>query len=229
MPPPVVKCCICGEEVLKAQTYAIAGGRACKKHEGVVEQSQQIQQKAIDDKSRQRAAEDERERRREERMNMPHASMEANLSFARDNCWCCGRVGLEHSMFMQLQLAAMEKAQNENINVFGELVGDHAFKNMLLAVLKRLGAECVFKRFDLNDEMFERYVQWEARIDHRVRDIVRFGRVIQLCGDCQNGTGIKFDFESIIPKVPLQTLLLVGSAYENSDFHKHVQEIAKNI
>lgn len=37
MPPKEVTCKVCGETVLKSQTYAYEGGRACKHHEGVEE------------------------------------------------------------------------------------------------------------------------------------------------------------------------------------------------
>lgn len=46
MPPKTVKCSVCGQEVLKAQTLARADGtRACRSHPGVEEEGQKLKDK----------------------------------------------------------------------------------------------------------------------------------------------------------------------------------------
>jgi hypothetical protein len=234
MPPPTVTCCKCGELVLKAQTYAIDGGRACKKHEGVTDIAKAFQQKTIDDKEAKiRAEEDARIRRQQIREERDEKFFEnafkpnPSMIWAQEHCWCCGRRSLTKQQFAQVQLVAMEKAKLDGINTFGNLVGDMAFVNLVRDIVLKLGYEVVADQIELTDESYAVYEQWKARFDHRVSKVVMFTKMVRLCHDCQEHIGIKYVQPEM--NISLKALAMIGVVYQCSGEKDSNIEAAKSL
>jgi hypothetical protein len=234
MPPPTVTCCKCGELVLKAQTYAVEGGRACKKHEGVVDAAKAHQQKAVDDKEAKiRAEEDARIRRQQIREERDKKFLEnafkpnPSMVWASEHCWCCGRRSLTKQQFAQVQLIAMEKAKLDGINPIGWLSGDNTFSILLRDIVLKMGYEVVVDQIEMTDEQYAIYEKWKARFDHRVSKITQFTKEIQICADCQEHIGIKYVQPDI--NIPLKAMVMIGAVYAGSGAQEANIEAAKSL
>jgi hypothetical protein len=103
MPIPKVICCVCGQEVNKAQTLHIGGGkRACKNHEGTLESSKLelakiAQQKKDEIESAAKAKEAKRQEKERQSITVePH-------------CLICGKKGLRQEEWYTRYMIEMKK------------------------------------------------------------------------------------------------------------------------
>lgn len=224
MPPPMVKCSICGEMVMKSQTCATGGMnsegvpvRACKTHEGVVEKAEDFQKKQEEEKQKKIKEDQERKQTRNDPFGL--AKKFDGL------CWCCQRRGISRKDSYLVQLLALEKARVlGDPNPFSKTVIDEGRK-----IMKKTGAECVFDRFNLTEDQYKNYLRSSNRIAFEMREIVLLGRFIQLCTDCQKGLGIMFDIEARMPKPNLETMAILGAGYEASGAKANMQAIAESL
>ena len=243
MPPKKVTCCICGQDVLKAQTYATGEKdedgtplRACKEHEGVVEKKEALQ------KEQQEKVKDEMERLRtpwhkrpenqshDEQFSKAMIQAQENAQWGWEHCWCCEQPGIMMADVFKLQLVVMEK-----MRVFGmdwnpfDPESRKQERKIMKGLMDELGAKCVFHRFEMDAKMKENYKLWKLRINFKVRPAAEMLGIIQLCFDCQKRTGIVYDLEANMPKPNLEVLHMIGAAYEGSELQaavKHTAEVS---
>lgn len=243
MPPKMVMCCICGKEVMKAQTYATGETdeegnplRACKEHEGVAEKAKELKEKSLKDLKRsmdespfpgvkqhglglgsQHSKHFQQKSLEKEKRKLEEE--ERFREWSVSHCWCCELPGIHLRDFFQLKLIAMEKGKMLGVNnplspEMGKVVA---------GLMEQMGAKCVLHAFDLDEKLFEKYKEWKNRIHWKCRPIVEFANTIQICFDCQKRTGIEFDLEAHLPKPALKTLAIVGATYEGSGAQKAAQ------
>jgi hypothetical protein len=108
MPIPKVICCICGQEVNKAQTLHIGDGkRACKSHEGTIEASQRERQKIAQQKH------DEAVKLEDKKKRKPFT--------LKPHCMICGEEGIYQEEWytrMMVELKKYEITHGQPINPF---------------------------------------------------------------------------------------------------------------
>ncbi|MBI2024722.1 MAG: hypothetical protein HYT03_01340 [Candidatus Harrisonbacteria bacterium] len=105
MPIKQVACAYCNQQVNKAQTYHIGGGRrACRTHEGVLQKKDQLEQSQ---KARIQQG-IERLNRKKERGFAP---LPPQTNPTKPNCWVCGVNGLRQDEFFLRLLMDREKAR----------------------------------------------------------------------------------------------------------------------
>ncbi len=223
MPPATTKCSICGQTVMKSQTYATgqkdAQGlplRACKCHEGVINKANELKKNEHTCKHK----------------IEPDFNMETQLEeiketalWAENHCWVCERQGISKKELFRLQLIVLEK-----LRLMGKPVD--FFNPQQIAQHIHIPKEYViFDQFYLNGEQFKLFEKWENRFNFKVRKVIKMFGLCQICEECQEITGIKFemklpDFSN--PEV-LQTFLSIGSVYENSEFREDNIKIASEV
>lgn len=223
MPPKTVTCSVCGQEVLKSQTYATGEKdsegnplRACKEHEGVVEKAQELREKQTE------KAQQTLKKLRERPWEKEHESWQESAQEAWEHCWCCGQKGINLQEFYQLQLIALEKGRilGEN-NPFSDKI-----PGLLKGLMEELGVKCVLHRFQMDEKMQKQYEEWKNRVEPKRRVLCQWG-MIHLCFECQKRTGIEFPLKESLPEVDLKTLMLIGSAYEGSNEQQTVKALAE--
>jgi len=238
MPGKQVTCCICGEMLSKRQTYATGEKdddgnpkRACKTHEGVSEKAKDMQKEAV-----KKVVDSVEEKNRKQRDGWaPSGDSDSDsggfglnkkyLIWMDTHCWCCGEEGISLREAMQLRMIAIEKMKIE-----GKTWNPFVYEESEIPVVKKLlGNNRVLVRFALNDEMFELYKKWFARMKPKARDAISFGRLIQLCAECQEATGIKPDMDKLFPKVNISAMGVLGALYQTSDLKKSIQKVAQSI
>jgi hypothetical protein len=136
MPPPRVTCCICGQEVNKAQTLYIGDGkRACRTHDGTVEKNKL----EIDKLKREKEAEIKKAAQKKQRKEFT----------AKPKCVLCGQVGmLQEDWYTRLmiEMKKYELTHGKHINPFSDEIKRAA--NVLI------GIPCLF------------YVMWRGKNTH---------------------------------------------------------------
>ena len=226
MPPKTVKCSVCGEEVLKSQTYATGEKsgdgdplRACKKHEGVVEKAQQLRADDVKRLRDQPKKKEEERRKRRRHTELDFSKIEKFAHWAWNHCWICERPGIFAHDAYRLLMVAMEKAKIRGNNI-NPLDG----KQLIKYIGTLPDGHCIFHRFNLDNKGIELYKKWKARFHKKTRQGIEMLRIVQLCTECQKRTKIKIPD----PKpIPIETLLLVADAYEGSDMQKTIHRIAE--
>ena len=247
MPPKMIRCCICSQDVMKSQTYATGEKgedgtplRACKEHEGVVEKAEELKEKHLKEErqnsrlnpaQRNHASQvayyrkntsPEQQAKDHQMLGDAHDQLTKVLAFgewARNHCWCCRLPGIPLRDFYQLKLIALEKGKILDVlNPFSKEMGE-----IIKGLMNKLEVKCVIHHFDLDDNLFKIYEEWKGRIRRECHEFVQIGKSINLCFDCQERTGIKFDLEAHMPKFDLSTLATIGAVYEGSGIQKAVQ------
>jgi hypothetical protein len=131
MPIPTCECSVCHQVVNKAQTYSLGDGkRACKSHQGVVEQAQALKDKAKADREeaeeRKKRAEQQRREEREERSQLGAWRDPVAEHWRQMECWICGCEALPLQFYFQRQLVALAKQQQRGSNEYvrAAILGD---------------------------------------------------------------------------------------------------------
>lgn len=136
MPPPRVICCVCGQEVNKAQTLHIGDGkRACRIHEGTIEKNKL----EIDKLKREKEAEIKKATEKKQR----------NKFTAEPKCALCGQIGmLQEDWYTRLmiEIKKYELIHGKRINLFSN--------DMQKAANVLIGVPCLF------------YVIWHGKNAH---------------------------------------------------------------
>ena len=219
MPPKMITCSVCNESVMKAQTYATGGTdeegnplRACKAHEGVLEKADSL-----------RAEEIKRLKKAQEPKKFPaYVPPPQDVEDNHCKCWCCEREGILLRDVYKLRLVIMEKMKLQ-----GKVWNPFEYENSEIPGLKALlGDLVIMHQFELDEDLYEKYKSWEARFSPACRDAVSFLKMIQLCFDCQEITGIAFDMKKL--EAPsLQALMLINVAYDNSELKEQAKQMAE--
>lgn len=214
MPIPTCECSVCHQVVNKAQTYAIGDGkRACKSHQGVVEQAQALQDKAKADKEaaeeRKRRAEAQRRQEREERFQP-----DPGIAHWRDfECWTCGREALPLQVYFSRQLIALEKQKLRGGNEYVKaMLGDQQAHEQNLKDMGFPVGTIFYRELPLPDIETDRAKR--ERIIHDIKGRSRQAAVaiigvVHLCANCCKKYGLEFFPPP--PKINLTTMALLGS------------------
>jgi len=256
MPPKTVTCCVCGQEVLKSQTYATGDKdsegnplRACKEHEGVSEKAEELKEKSIENlkksmkqspfpgakkhgfvlgsphaKYAQKTSPEQREKDRElmGETRDKLSDMEQVATWAWTHCWCCEQKGIHLKDFYELKLIALEKGKMLGVkNPFSP-----EMDKIIAGLLRNLGVKCVMHRFEMDDKLVKSYAEWKNRIHYKCRPVAEMARTIQLCFECQERTGIKYNLEENLPKMDLKNMAILGASYDGSEAQKAAQVLA---
>jgi len=106
MPPKKVRCSVCGEEVLKSQTYHVGDGkRACKSHEGVQDKAV-----ALKDQEHRRVKGDVQFAVGKKRFKLQQTTNPAPFDFT-PRCFFCKHPGASEQEFAMASLVAMERVK----------------------------------------------------------------------------------------------------------------------
>jgi len=195
MPPKTVTCVICGQEVMKAQTLAYKEGRACRKHEGVQEYSEQIQaqQKQTLTKSI-----DKHERKYTLREYVP-------LEVRMNVCWKCGCQGTDLRMFYLQCAVAIEK-----MNLIG---AEYNIFNMPTKVREFIPKE--FQTPLIVVSMGDKKKSILDRFRFKNQQLVEFSDLIQVCPTCLKIIGLEKKFQDDAKErmkgIELKDMFILGS------------------
>jgi len=131
MPPKTVKCDICGEEVLKRQTLAIADGkRACRSHE-------ETEDKATDQQNKIKA-EQQRKLKALEKRKFPKSN---NKFVFGPKCSKCCKLGVRQQEFFLNILIAWQKYEI----TYGKPLNPFDPKENMKACSELMGSRCLCK------------------------------------------------------------------------------------
>jgi hypothetical protein len=225
----MVTCSVCGEEVMKSQTYATGEKdsegnplRACKKHEGVSEKADKLKEQALKDLKKTSPEQREKSREIMGKTRDKLSEMEETANWAWEHCWCCEQKGIHLKDFYELKLIALEKGKMLGVkNPFSPEMG-----KIITGIMKSLGVRCVMHRFEMDEKMLEKYAEWKNRIHYKCRPLSEMMHTIQLCFDCQKRLGIEYNLEENLPKMDLKNMVLLSAAYDGSEAQKAAQVLA---
>ena len=221
MPAPTCQCSICGETVLKAQTYHVGGGkRACKKHEGVIDQAHKAQDDAKAAEERKIKEKEQRDYERRRDWMQPKDDAEAKRQelerqiWGWCTCWTCGRTGLQLSELYKQRLIGMERLDLKHIP-FNLFDANQVWRETDLPEMKKIGLVAL-RRIVVETEA-------PGKMDdimHRVRrmntrnqaTIIPMIGVVQMCPECCEHFGIKFVPD--LPELTIEKLLTAGAVYD---------------
>jgi len=256
MPPKMVRCSICGQDVMKSQTYATGEKdeegnplRACKEHEGVVEKAEGLKEKSLKDlKKSMREGPFPGARAHGFVLGSPHAKYAQKnspeqrekdrgmLTDARDKLGDMeefAQWSWEHCWCCEQPGLHLKDFYELKLIAWekGKMLGvDNPFSDemskVISGIMKQIGVRCVLHRFEMDEDMFKKYQEWKNRIHYKCRILPEMARTIQLCFDCQKRTGIEFDLKENTPKIDLKTLAVLGVSYEGSGTQKATQALA---
>lgn len=195
MPPKTVTCEICKEQVMKAQTLAYKEGRACRKHEGVQEYSEQIQaqQKQTLTKSIEK-----HERKYAPREYVP-------LEIRMMKCWKCGCEGTSLQNYYLQCAVAMEK-----MHIVG---AQFNFFDMHIKLKEFIPKE--FKVPLIIISMGDKKKSILNQFRFKQQQIVEISDLIQVCPTCLKLIGLEKKFQDDakerIKGLTLETAFIFGS------------------
>lgn len=219
MPPKTVKCSVCGQEVLKAQTLAKAdGSRACRSHPGVEEEAQKLK-----DKEHERREQETKPVYNSHSKFMQHcAGVQANLfprkmddiladaaKFREDaltHCWTCGKEGISLRDYYAESLVAMKRL---------EMRGEFNLFTINQDIRKMLGNPTILVMLPYDDQK-DGKIRHEIT-DRRIKNIIHFLRSVNMCTDCINRHGLGDRLEALMPKPTweqLEAIMPVMAAIE---------------
>jgi hypothetical protein len=209
--PPKTTCSICGETVLKSQTYHVGDGkRACKIHQGVADQALDAQNKIKNDKKK-KIEKEASERKR--RIHGPDVSGSISDSFfeegrkwANETCWFCGKEGRPLRELFERQIVALEKLKLKG--------NPMAFFNDHRGVIKEAGfpkGTIFLNRIAIPDEQRKKIIG-RVRGGRDKQICAEMAGFVLSCSHCAEKLGLKFMPE--MPKVDLKTLAALGTLYE---------------
>jgi len=202
--PKKTTCSICGEKVLKSQTYHVGDGkRACKKHEGVTEQAHAAQDKIKKDNKKAEEARQATIKRSKEKHTF---NFEDAAKWANETCWFCGKKGRPLSELFTRQLVALEKLK---------LKGNFsAFFNNPAAVVREAGfpeGTIFLNRIVIPDERRKEIIG-KVRGGFDKQGCADMAGFVLSCPHCAKKLGLQFMPDA--PKVDLKTLAVFGSLYD---------------
>jgi len=216
MPPKMVKCSICGDEVSKRSTRLLENGtRACKSHDGVVEQSEA--RMAEEKKKRQ-----EKEAARERRFHERHGLNSEGKFDIGPKCFVCYKPGLRQDEFAMRMLIAQKKMQVKGENPFC-FSFDHeeqkAHIEKMREALKSPDAKddrelrCLFVR----ETPPEGHLFWK-KVHRDARMAAQFLKGMLICGACAEELKIDLhkDIEDKAPKMSLKQMAVLGHIFEET-------------
>jgi hypothetical protein len=198
MPIPTCECSVCHQTVNKAQTYAVGDGkRACKSHQGVVEQAEAIKQKAKDDKKaaeeRKKRAEQQRREEREERDSFRRNDPEAE-HWRTCECWLCGCEALPLQVYFHRQLIVLSKQEMRGTHDYvGAMLGDQKAHEQNLKDLGIPVGTRFYREVPLPQNPEHR--DWILRHVKGIRDkrfIVGLLGCVHVCADCAKKYNLPF-------------------------------------
>lgn len=195
MPPKTVTCEICNEQVMKAQTLATKTGRACRKHEGVQEQSEQIQ---IQQKQALNNSIEKHEKKYTPREYVP-------LETRMNVCWKCGCQGVGLSTYYLQCAIAMEKMQ---------IVGaEWNFFDMPIKVREFIPKE--FQTPLIVISMGDKKKSILNQFRFKKQQLVEFSDLIQVCPQCLKIIGLEKKFQDDARErmkgIELKDMFMLGS------------------
>ena len=223
MPPKTCECSICGEIILKAQTYHVGDGkRACKKHEGVIEKANEIQAN-MKEKAEQEAKEAAEKRRNKFRQYAQESADQGPNPFA-PKCFICSKEGLPEQLLWQGNLIAMERLElsGEKFNMFTaegmEAFRDkHPFK----------GQRFLFRRL-LKKDGTHRLSVFSKIKNRDMRMAAEMAQMIVVCSECLDGVKEHLVNPIADQASTLETMATMSTVYELG-IKDGIQEIAKEM
>ena len=209
--PPKVTCSICNETVLKSQTYHIGDGkRACKKHEGVIEKSQELQKKEKLDAER--IAQLKKQKVKESQMPFIKTIETAIGEVAVHKCYICETEGIMLRDVYMLALIGMKRMElkGKPLNIFNMLEGikeekmiDGNYVGLNIISIKEEKVELISKV-----------------VVPKFQPFIPSFRFIVSCKGCADR--FKLQFEPKIEPISIEQMLSIGSAVDGV-----VEDIAK--
>jgi hypothetical protein len=195
MPPKTVKCEICEQQVMKAQTLAYKTGRACRIHSGVFADSKQRQ---MQEKQNRDDAIKKLEKKHQPKEYVP-------LETRMNVCWKCGCQGTDLGTYYLQCAVAMEKMQlvGAEFNFFGmpNKIRDFIPKEFQTPMIK------IFFTKDRKDII--------ERLKYKYRTVAEFAQAIQVCPLCLKVLGLEKQFQEESRKrmegLTMKTAFMLGS------------------
>ena len=199
MPPKMVTCSICNEQVLKAHTLARKDGtRACRSHDGIEEEAKKRQE---EEKTQRNTAISHNKKKRTFNSNQDYAYPERKYptkeecqkfgEYARSHCWTCGNEGITIRQYYMNLLITTKRV---------ELHGEFNLLDLPQKIHELIGPQRVIVEMKLS----EAQVNYTLRHlkDARLCDIVRFVPVITMCNECAKKHNFNNLYKAAWPKEP---------------------------
>ncbi len=195
MPPKTVICAVCGQTVLKAQTYARAdGSRACKTHEGVAEEAERLRaEQAVAAQQKREAPKrkpwEPSEDLRNEETRFYEEEAHQFREWANTHCWTCSREGISLRDYFANAMVAIERLQ---------MRGEFNFLTMPQDIMRLQGNPLVLAMVPYDDDKDQRI--YRAITNWKIKDIIHFLRCVNICVECAAKFGVQDRIDALLPK-----------------------------
>jgi len=195
MPPKVVTCCICKQEVLKAQTMAIKDGRACRSHDGVEQKAQQRQK----DEALKNAKPMPRQSPSgfEHRFDLEKFEQDAAKfrEEAYSHCWTCGCEGISLKEYFAQCMIASHRLK---------LRGEWNFLTLHSDMDKLMGNPVVLSCLPYDEEKDRKI--YRDITNRKIKGIIHVLRFVNMCGKCIVRHNVRDRLEALMPEPTMEQI-----------------------
>ena len=228
MPPKTVKCCVCGEEVMKSQTsfvpkgfkYIESGfgkqttedGRACNKHSGVCE----IKNNLAETQKAKALSNNLPPKRGEYDPAKDPFSLQ-NLKDPNTHCWTCEKKCMSHQEFLLQQMVALKELESEgrtdwvlNPSIIRNKMNENGCIDPLIAI-----------NLTEKDSDLIKYVRPTMRFAVEMLSQVR------VCPGCMKNLNLTELFKKKLGTPTIEQLSMLSAAFKVSGLNDLITEAAK--
>ena len=226
-------CVVCGAQVSKRQSayyqHSVSGkdGRACRTHPEVQQYLTAKQQADIEAHKRATNSSLHPHTHTMEELRTQPEEFKKELLFMDTACWICGAIGVPAEHWPQYMLIGMEKLKQNGIPLDFLNMHEQVAKVLKIDNLPVLKLLWFQKLPPIKNDTKHKLM----RVWHHIHGTVR------CCIECAKCHGI--DVEELakqelarseaLSKVPLETMLAVGAAYETSELKTDLGRIAAEL
>lgn len=193
MPPPMVVCSICNQQVMKAQTYAVGNGtRACRSHPGVAEKKDELEAKKKADREEEIRRAELREKDKEYPPMKPF-------------CFLCRAEGIRSEEFYAAMLLVPEKERLKGKDgcVWDPATGINV--EMAAKIRSALGLAEGEKAAVIQIFTIEKNAPILNKLERNARDAAKIGGAVSLCLKCAD----KHEMRPTVPAATMKGMMLV--------------------
>jgi hypothetical protein len=204
----VFTCKICGEEVSKRQSYAFENGRACKKHQEVIDETTKRQ--AYEKAQRERVIEHKQFKRKQK----------APISKTKPICFHCGKEGILEFDIINRVVINMEKVKITESKIYLPMFD--GWEKMREMIQKDFGVEEIVS---VNIYPVNHLEGWQLNqlIKNDFRMAVDMTQRAILCNCCAEEFGLKTVV--VQPKISMETAGIVGAIMQDEINNIAAQEL----
>lgn len=231
MPPKTVKCCICGEEVMKSQTSFVPkgfsyrlnetetvcqtlkeAGRACKTHPGVDEIKE-----ILTETQKAKALVNNLPPKRGEYDPAKDPFSLQNLKDPNTHCWTCGKKCMNHQEFLLQQLVAMKELEAEGRTDW--ILDSSILRN------KMSENGCIDPLIVIN--LTEKDSDLIKYVKPNMRFAVEMLSQVGVCPGCMKNLNLTESFKKKLGTPTIEQLSMLSAVFKVSGLNDLVTDVAK--